>query len=110
MKKYVFAAVIAVIAFASFAFRNVFEEKKPVLTSSTWVFTGTDPADMTDPNWYSQSASTGGCDLSGNAPCVIEVPDDITAGDAQDDLEAFLSQYENDHSSLLSIAISKKTL
>lgn len=110
MKKYVFAAVIAVVAIVSFAFRNVFEEKKPVLTNTTWVFTGTDPADMTEPSLYSQSGSTSGCDDEGNAPCLISVPDDITEGDAEADLEAFLAQYENNHAALLNIASSKKTL
>jgi len=110
MKKYFLAMAVIVIAIASFAFRNAFTEKKAVLTSTNWVFTGTDPADMTDPGLYSVSGSTSGCGGSGNAPCLIQVPDDITAGDAEADLAAFLAQYENDHPGLLEAATSKKTL
>lgn len=110
MKKFFLAMAVIVIAIASFAFRNGFAEKKSALTSTNWVFTGTDPADMTDPDLYNVSGSTSGCGGSGNAPCLIQVPDDITEGDAEADLAAYLVQFENDHPGLLDAAISKKPL
>ncbi len=111
MKKIILLAAVVLTAAVGFvlAQKNTKPDKK-VLTTTVWYYTGTTDADITNPNFYSQTGSEGGCGSIGNVPCAIDVPDAMTPGGAQDDLEAYLEQFESDPSGLLDEARSKKTL
>ena len=110
MKKFFLAFAVILSAIVSFAFVKQVTSVKKAATSVTWYYTGTDEQEITNPDFYSQTGSQTGCGSVGNVPCAIEVPDNTTPGDAEDDLAAFLQQYVNNTEGLLEIALSRKSL
>ncbi|NCU05385.1 MAG: hypothetical protein GXC73_15510 [Chitinophagaceae bacterium] len=111
MKKIVLLTAAVITAAIGFVLaQNNSKASSKVLTTTVWYYNGTDDEGITTPGLYSQTGSQSGCGDSGNVPCAINVPDNMTPGGAEDDLEAYLEQFENEPSELLTEAISRKTL
>lgn len=111
MKKIVLLiAVVITAAISIVVAQSGLKVNNKALTTTTWYYTGTTTGDIINPNFYSQTGSESGCGSMGNVPCAIDVPNAITPGGAQDDLEAYLAQFENNESGLLDEARTKKTL
>ncbi|RXK59198.1 hypothetical protein ESA94_13740 [Lacibacter luteus] len=111
MKKIVLLAAVIVTAAVGFVLaQNNSKASKKVLTTTVWYYTGTTDEEITNPLFYSQTGSESGCGSTGNVPCAIDVPNNMTPGDAEDDLEAYLAQFAEEPSELLPEARSRKTL